>query len=345
VHAFGLFVSALEQRVDDPELRRLIGHARGSVDAMDRLFAALLDISRLDANIVEVRPRDFAIQPLLERLCRDHGPEAAAKGVRLVLHPCGLAVRTDPVLLERILGNLIANAVRYTEHGRVVVGCQRGPRLLIRVLDTGPGIPLAEQERVFEEFHQLGNPERDRAKGLGLGLAIVRRLSGLLDLPVTLRSVPGRGTAVTVAVPRASIPMGTAADAPPPLPARRGDPVLVIDDEAAIREGMQAVLGGWGHEVVVAATGAEAARWVAADGRRPALILCDFRLPGDEDGITVIRDLRDRWPEPVPSILITGDTGPDRLAEARASGLLLLHKPLAPSKLRAAMAAVMEPAQ
>jgi signal transduction histidine kinase/CheY-like chemotaxis protein len=348
MHALGLFVAALDQRVTDPELRRLIEQARGSVEAMDRLFAALLDISRLDANVIEVKPRAFAIQPVLERLCRDHAGEAAAKGVRLVLHPCSLTVMTDPLLLERILGNLIANAVRYTETGRVVVGCRRGPgRLRIAVLDTGPGIPPAEQELVFEEFHQLGNPARDRAAGLGLGLAIVRRLSVLLALPVSLRSVPGRGTAMTVEVPLATLPAWVAPSVPERAGARAatgaptGAPVLVIDDEAAIREGMQAVLSGWGHEVVVAASGTEAGLLVTEDGRRPGLILCDFRLPRNEDGITVIRELQRRWAAPVPAILITGDTAPDRLAEARASGLLLLHKPLALGKLRAAMNALM----
>jgi CheY-like chemotaxis protein len=234
--------------------------------------------------------------------------------------------------------------VRYTEAGRVVVGCRRGPgRLRIAVLDTGPGIPPAEQELVFEEFHQLGNPARDRAAGLGLGLAIVRRLSVLLALPVTLRSAPGRGTAMTVEVPLATLPTPVVLAAPEPAVARAGTgaPVLVIDDEAAIREGMQAVLSGWGHEVVVAASGTEAGLRVTEDGRRPGLILCDFRLPRNEDGITVIRDLQRRWAAPVPAILITGDTAPDRLAEARASGLLLLHKPLALGKLRAAMNALM----
>ena len=185
------------------EMRRLVGQIGGSVTAMDGLFNSLLDISRLDAGVVETQVEDFPIGPLMERVCRDHLAEAKAKGLRLVSVRCSAIVRTDPFLLERILRNLVSNAIRYTDRGRVVVGCRRGNKLRIEVWDTGRGIPLERQHEVFHEFVQLGNVERDRAKGLGLGLAIVDRLAKLLDCPVTLRSAPGEGSVFQVNVPLA----------------------------------------------------------------------------------------------------------------------------------------------
>ena len=187
VHALGMFVSALRERTMDAEARRLVDQIDSSVDAMDSLFAALLDISRLDAGIVQCRPEPIPIQPLLERVCRDHIAEALSQGRAPGPHPCSAIVLSDPVLLERIVRNLVSNAVRYTDHGRIVVGCRRGERLSVQVWDTGRGIPVEEQERVFDEFYQLDNPERDRIKGLGLGLAIVKRLSALLDCPLALQ--------------------------------------------------------------------------------------------------------------------------------------------------------------
>jgi signal transduction histidine kinase len=177
VHALGLFVGALRNVAMPPEGVHIVDQIEASVAATNGLFGALLDISRLDAGIVEVRPRAFAIQPLLDRLCGEHAAEAAAKGIDLRCVRCGLVAFADPVLIERILRNLISNATRYTDSGRIVVGCRRGASLRVEVWDTGPGIPADQQEKIFQEYHQLANPERDRAKGLGLGLAIVRRLS------------------------------------------------------------------------------------------------------------------------------------------------------------------------
>ncbi|MEQ1805567.1 MAG: HAMP domain-containing sensor histidine kinase [Burkholderiaceae bacterium] len=194
VHALGMFVGALRGRGMDAEARRLVEHLDGSVEALDSLFVALLDISRLDAGIVQSHIRPFAIQPLLDRVCDDHAAEALAKGIRLVRHRCSAIVSCDPVLVERIVRNIVSNAVRYTDRGRVVVGCRRGARLSIEVWDTGRGIAREQHGRVFEEFYQLDNPERDRINGLGLGLAIVKRLTTLLDCPVTLASEPGKGS-------------------------------------------------------------------------------------------------------------------------------------------------------
>jgi CheY-like chemotaxis protein len=310
---------------------------------MDSLFSAILDISRLDAGVVDVHPKPFSIQPMLERICRDHAEEAKAKGVGLVSVPSRAVVATDPVLIERILRNLISNAVRYTDCGRVVVGCRRGPTLRIEVWDTGPGIALDQQERIFQEYVQIGNPERDRAKGLGLGLAIVRRLTDLLGCELELRSWPGFGSCFSVAVPLAARGLEAVADGGDASAgiAARGL-IVVIDDEAAILNAMAALMTGWGYNVVAAGSGAEVLAQMAEVAARPDLIICDYRLRGGETGIAAIEALRSEYNATIPAMLITGDTAPDRLAEARASGLLLLHKPVPNGKLRAAVAHLMQ---
>ena len=343
VHALGMFVSALRGRAMDAEAERLVEHLDGSVEALDSLFVALLDISRLDAGIVESQLESFAVQPMLERICADHAGEAAAKGVRLVVHPCAATLHSDAVLIERIVRNIVANAVRYTRAGRVVVGCRRRDgHLSIEVWDTGRGIAPEQQERVFEEFYQLDNPERDRAKGLGLGLAIVRRLSLLLDCPVTLASTPGKGSVFRIAVPLSqALPTATARPAEAPPGARSGGLVLVVDDEAAIQEAMRSLLAGWGYEPIVAGSCAQMLERIADCATRPDLIICDYRLRDGENGIATILRLQSEFNEDIPAMLITGDTAPDRLKEALESGFLLLHKPVPRGKLRAAIGNLM----
>jgi signal transduction histidine kinase/CheY-like chemotaxis protein len=340
VHALGLFVGALRNVAMPPEGVHIVDQIEASVAATNGLFGALLDISRLDAGIVEVRPRAFAIQPLLDRLCGEHAAEAAAKGIDLRCVRCGLVAFADPVLIERILRNLISNATRYTDSGRIVVGCRRGASLRVEVWDTGPGIPADQQEKIFQEYHQLANPERDRAKGLGLGLAIVRRLSVLVGCPVRLRSEPGRGSRFSLEIPRAR----DVAEAHGPIDVRAARPttpkglIMVIDDELAIREGMDLLLTGWGYEVRTAGSTAEALARLAHPAATPDLIVCDYRLREGETGLSAIRSLRARYGAPIPGVLLTGDTAPDRLREARDSGFLLLHKPVAHGRLRAALA-------
>jgi two-component system, sensor histidine kinase len=341
IHALGMFLGALSQHEMDDEMRRLVEHMEGSVNAMDSLFGSLLDISRLDAGVVQSHPQSFPIDSLLERICRDQMGEAAEKGLRLVYCPCSLSVFTDPILLERILRNIISNAVRYTDEGRVVVGCRRGRRLRIEVRDSGRGIPQDQQDRVFEEFYQLGNPERDRAKGLGLGLAIVKRLTVILACPFGLTSRPGKGTTFTLSVPIANAT--TFLEQPLELPqgALRRGLILVVDDEATIREAMRVLLTGWGHQVIIGGSGDEVLAQLADCPIRPDLIVCDYRLRAGENGIDVIRRLQSEYNEDIPAVLITGDTAPDRLAEAKSSGFLLLHKPVSNVKLRATIGHLM----
>ena len=339
VHALSLSVGALKTLSMPDAARALVGHIEQSVEALDGLFTALLDISRLDAGVITPEPQSFAIQPVIDRVCRDHTPEAAAKGVALRCVPCGLHVRTDPVLFERVLRNLVGNAVRYTDRGRVLVGCRRGGAVRVEVWDTGRGIPARLQEAVFEEYFQVSNQGRDRAAGLGLGLAIVRRLTALLDLELTLKSDEGAGS-----VFRLSVPAGEPATClqvhdpdPPIMPAARGKLILVIDDEAAIQVAMRALLVGWGHRVMTASSCTEMLDQLAFCPAVPDLLICDYRLRDGEDGIVTVARLQSEYNDELPAILVTGDTSPERLLEARRSGLLLLHKPVEHMRLRRAI--------
>jgi signal transduction histidine kinase/CheY-like chemotaxis protein len=339
VHALGIFVGALRGIALPAEASRIVEQIEASTTAMDGLFSALLDISRLDAGVVPVQRRAFAIKPLLDRICRDHRQDAIAKGLSLVCGPCSAIVATDPLLLERILRNLVSNAVRYTDRGRIVIGCRRrGANVSVEVWDTGRGIALDQQDRVFQEYVQIGNPERDRTKGLGLGLAIVRRLTELLGCPLTLHSEPGRGSCFAVAVPLAAERAEVAGVAPgPAMEAPARGLVVVVDDELAIRDATAALLTGWGHDVIAAPSGDEAVLQLSTCTLKPALILCDYRLRDGESGLAVIERLRSEYNEALPAILITGDTAADRLAEAQSSDVLLLHKPVSNGKLRAAI--------
>jgi two-component system, sensor histidine kinase len=338
VHALGMFLGVLSRHPMDVEMRRLVEQMERSVEALGSLFTSLLDMSRIDVGVIAHHPQAFALEPLLRRICDDYEAEAKAKGNRLILGACTHAVYTDPLLLERILRNVISNAVRYTDHGRILSGCRLGKRLRIEIHDTGRGIPLDQQERVFEEFYQLENPERDRSKGLGLGLAIVKRLALILGCPFELRSRPGKGTVFKLSVARADRP------GPPPTQARerwsgaeRSGLILVIDDEASVRGAMRSLLSSWGHQVIAAGSCAEMLQKISGRGIHADLIICDYRLRGNENGFDVIRRLRSVCREEIPAMLLTGDTSPDRLAEVAASGLPLLHKPVVNAKLRAAI--------
>ncbi|HEY4140190.1 MAG TPA: hybrid sensor histidine kinase/response regulator [Pseudolabrys sp.] len=338
VHALEMFVGALRLQNMAPESSQLVGQIQNSVDSLEGLFNSILDVSRLDAGLVEVRARSFAIAPLIERICADERAAAAGRDIELRLVPCSAIVRTDPVLLERVLRNLVSNAVRHTERGRVLVGCRpRGRRLSIEVKDTGPGIVESERELIFQEFYQIANPERDRKQGLGLGLAIVRRLCGVLKTPLSFDTAPGKGSTFRVSVP-------VTTDAPLSQPAHVLEQnehgqnklfIAVIDDEPEIQSAMFALLTAWGHVALVAGSGAEAMSKIGA--RSPDLVISDHRLRGGENGFDVVSRLRAQFQNEIPAILITGDTAPDRLREAVASGCFLMHKPISNARLRAAI--------
>lgn len=342
MHTLSLFGAALAKRPMDSEGQVIVTQMNLALQSLSSQMDALLDISKLDAQVVPVNNQVFALQPWLARLQREFQPAAHRKHLLLRLDcPPEACVESDPVLLERVVRNLIDNAIKYTARGEVSVEVSRGQdeglwRLSVR--DTGIGIPEHEQSRVFEEFYQVGNPERDRAKGLGLGLSIVNRLVDLLDLHLALRSAPGHGSSFMLNVTAAEL----AAISPeqqlrhgPSLPPVR---VLVIDDEEPVRVAMHALLSAHGCQVVLAGSTREGL--LKSMGQQPDLLLTDFRLRGGEDGISAVRSLRSAFPG-LPALLVSGDTAPERLREAHEAGLTLLHKPVTEQQLINAMQAAL----
>ena len=328
MHTLTLFGAALTMAPLDARARQIANQMNLALQALGSQLDALLDIGKLDAGVVPVQARAFALRPFLAQLVAEFEPVAQRKGLRLLLAcPADACVSADTLLFERVLRNLVDNAIKYTAQGevRLLVRPQAGGLQLV-VSDTGLGIPADEQQRVFEEFYQVGNPERNRSQGLGLGLAIVRRLADLMQLQLVLRSAPGQGTQVSLLLPEAAWPVlppaAPAPDLATPLAGRR---LLVVDDEEQVRRGMQAVLGGLGCQVIAVADADEAC--AAATGLRPDAVLADLRLRGAADGIAAVARLRAMHPG-LPALLISGDTAPERLREASAAGLRLLHKPV-----------------
>ena len=343
LHSLGLFTSALDEHLHSPAAQATARSIRESIHALESLFDALLDLSRLDAGVVTVAPRNVALQELFDRLAREFHGEAVERELRLRLVPTRVVVRTDPLLLERILMNLIANALRYTRRGGVVVGVRRRQgRAVVEVCDTGVGIAADKQALVFEEFFQVDNPGRDRRRGLGLGLAIVQRLARLLGHPLALRSVPGRGSRFSVELPLADGPADPLLEVPSMIDddALRGVRVLVVDDDLMVREGTAALLRQW-RAVPHAAAGAEEALAAVDLGFVPAALIVDLRLGEARDGVDVIEALRARLGGATPALLVSGDTGAAELLRVRACGIPLLTKPVAPAKLRSMLRALL----
>ena len=345
IHVLGLLLATLADRARDERTAPLLDQMGDAVEAVDSMLASLLDISKLDAGVVQPAVGPLDVRALLQRLRNEQQPIAELTGNRLTVRARGAFARSDASMLHRILANLVSNALRYTSNGRVLVGVRRrGESLRIDVVDTGPGIPANSREEIFVEFHQLGNPERDRRRGLGLGLAIVKRLAGLLGHPIEVRSVVGRGSRFSITVPRTSEPhharrwSEVEASIEAELQGRR---VLVLDDEISVREAMQQLLERWGCEVITTGSPEEAEACLDADARLPDLLIVDYRLRHHASGIETIGRLRERAGAPIPALVITGDTAPDRLREAQVSGYPLLHKPVMPASLRAAMRRLM----
>jgi signal transduction histidine kinase/ActR/RegA family two-component response regulator len=339
LHALGLFAAALAEKVHDPDVMNVVRSINSSVDALDSLFNELLDISRIDAGVVRVNRHHFPLEPILMRLRTDFAPEADERFLRLNIRPSPLHVDSDPVLVERILRNLVSNALRYTREGGVLlVARARGDEVWLDVWDTGIGIPAEEQGRVFEEFFQIQNPGRDRRKGLGLGLAIVKRLATLLGAELSLASRVARGTRFRLVVARgdpAKVPAVPAEAESPRRDGLAGRTVLVIDDEAAILDGMRTLLLGWGAQVVTAASFEESLIATRGLARAPDLVVADYRLGAGGTGADAIEAVREQWGVTVPAVVVTGSTTPDHVHEAKARGFRLLAKPIAPAKLRA----------
>ena len=333
-----LYANVLKRQHDGHKAGETATKLERSLEALQSLLNRLLDVSRLDAQAITPETMSFSVRLMLERLADELAPVAEEKGIEFRLHRDDSWVRSDPQLLERLLRNLLSNAIRYTQTGGVLVGCRhRGRELKIQVWDTGVGIPQEDQARIFDEFFQVDNPARRRQSGLGLGLAIVQRLSELLEHPVAFRSTLGRGSVFEVTVPlvgrgRPSISRSSVIAVEPTVSRR----LLVVDDDLEVLDSLCAVLEANGHDVAAAADRTEALQ--RAEGERGIdAILCDYRLGADSNGIDLIEEIRARVGNDVPAVLLTGDSSRPLIEEARRRGLRLLFKPIQATDLEEAL--------
>lgn len=341
VHALGLFnstLAALASRgnVNATDASNIAGKIKNVVANLSYLLNALLDVSRLDAQIVTPNREIISINDLFDNLRNEFAGLAESKGLDWRMVRCSYHTDSDPMMLRQILANLIANAIRYTESGRVVFGCRRrGDSVEIQVFDTGLGIPVSQQVTVFEEFVQLHNPERDRDKGLGLGLSIVKRTAELLGHPVLLVSQPGKGSMFSIMVPLVTDQRQsekTIQNIP-----QTGGNIFIVDDESTVLDALSGLVDVWGYRAYAGRNADETfAAWQTDEtaAHSPAdLIIVDYRLEGGMIGTEAASRLFQHLGRKLPVIILTGDTSPERLREASASGYMLLHKPIDPSEL------------
>jgi Na+/proline symporter/signal transduction histidine kinase len=337
LNAARLYVTSLIERQSGGNDAQLVGNIDASLDAVEEIFGALLDISRLDTGAMKPEIVSFRIDDLLRQLEVEFAPLAQEKGLKLEFVPCSLAVRSDRRLLRRLLQNLVSNAIKYTPKGRVLVGCRRcGERLRVDVYDTGLGVPASKKRAIFQEFHRLDQGAKV-ARGLGLGLSIVERIARVLDHEIAVTSAVGRGSRFSVEVPlSAAIPVSAQQRVARAVDRVQlsGITVLCIDNDLAILDGMETLLGGWGCRVLKAPDLPSAIAAVAAAKASPDGLLVDYHLD-DGNGIEAIGALRSRFGADLTAILITADRSPRVRDDARANGVQVLNKPVKPAALRA----------
>lgn len=340
VHAIGLFLEALSNTDLNEKQRTIQRRAQSACDASGDMLGTLLDFSRIEAGVVKCEPRAFALQPVLAELAREYEPQAEAKRLHFRLRDTPLWVNADPSLTSLVVRNLISNAVRYTTRGGILIGCRmRGGTVRIEVWDTGIGIDPEQHGHIFKEFVQIANAERNRAQGLGLGLAIVQKIVGVMGATLALRSKLGSGSVFALSLPcaaAASAPLEVEALARGPL-SLVGLQVLVVEDEQELRDAMQQLLLSWGCRCKTAADLPTALTLI--DDWTPDVVITDYRLRDCVTGRDIVRTIRDRIRPDLPCIIVTGDTAPDRLVEATESGATLLYKPLPADQLYGALAA------
>lgn len=341
IHALGLFLSVLSGSGLTKTQREVLDNARSVAGASQEMLDTLLDFSRIEAGVVHVQPEAFALQDLFFKIEKEFAPQANAKGLLYRTRDTDAVLLSDRKLVELVVRNLVSNAIRYTHQGGVLVACRRrADHAVIEVWDTGIGIPDNQHQAIFQEFHQLGNPERDRRKGLGLGLAIAAGLSATLGHRLGLASRLGRGSVFRLEVPLAhtepDAQQAPAADEP--AASLQGLRLLVLDDDHHVREAMRQVLTGFGCECVTVDSLDEALLWVRL--QPPDVLITDYRLGGQKTGVQAIHAMRQSLGQPLPAILITGDTAPERLRDAHASGVRLMHKPVLAEDLQLAITQV-----
>jgi signal transduction histidine kinase/CheY-like chemotaxis protein len=339
MHALSLFAFALKSNTHDAKkIARLSEQVNEAVSALTELFDALLDISKLDASTFACDKKDFAVQTLLEKLKNDFAPIAREKNLTLVIpNKYDDVVYTDPTLLELILRNLISNAIRYTDKGRVELGLETSEQYVkFSVSDTGMGISEKHFTKLFDEFVQLHNPERDRKKGLGLGLSIVKRITNLLSTQINIESTEGLGSTFSFSIRLGDKQALSENKSDKPMHYTRGNDniVVCIDDEPLILDAMKELLSNWGYLPIVSMSIENAIEQLETLNLNPKALIVDYRLPNHLTGIQVIKHFRGSYGKGLPAIIVTGDIGPEKLIEIKQSGFDLLHKPVQPAKLR-----------
>ena len=341
VQSLVLLLAVLKQNAEAPKVIRAAEMMGVALDGLTLLLNSILDMSRLDAGVVTPQLQSVDVADLLERLAQDYALQAQEQGLRLRTRPRPLHARSDPALLERALRNLIENALRYTRQGGILLAARKlGDRVRIDVFDTGIGISAEQAPRIFEEFYQVSNPGRDRAKGLGLGLCIVDRVAHLLGAETAVRSHEGRGSRFSLLLPMDGEPVAPKPSAEA-IGVERGR-ILIIDDEESVRSGFELLLQGWGYETIAAASGEQALDLGAAGDWRFDAVLSDYRLGAGLNGAATVKHLQERSGRRYPTLIITGDTAPERIAEIYASGFHVLHKPVMARQLRLKLARLMQ---
>lgn len=338
VHAQGLFLDVLARTPLNAQQKDLVNNINATCAASAEMLNILLDFSRIDAGVVKPQLQAFRLQGVLNKIEREFEPQADAKGLSYHSRETPLSVLSDPSLVELILRNLVSNAIRYTDHGGLLVACRkRGEQAVLEVWDTGIGIAPDQQAEIFKEFHQLGNPERDRHKGLGLGLAIVQGLCKTLGHELRVQSQLGRGSIFRLALPLATshVALNPTAAALSTQTLMDGTQVLVIDDDEIVLSGMAQLLREWGCQVNTASSIEQALQ--LAQEQAPDVVISDYRLRSQGNGAHAISQVRQLVGKSIPALLITGDTAPERLREALGAGVPLVHKPLAPDDLYKAL--------
>jgi len=350
LYSLSLFTSVLDEMTDDPKVNKVVGQINASVDSLKSLFDALLDISQLDAGIMNVEKSHFNLQSIFNKLQNDFDPQAAEKGLVLNWSNGTYAVMSEPRLLEQILRNYLANALRYTQQGSISIECElNNNKIIIQVIDTGIGIATNEYEHIFSEFYQLSNSERDRKKGLGLGLSIVQRSADLLGHRIGLKSKLGEGSNFSVTLDLAEnnpeisqqsslrINSQSSFQVKQPQNNKVSDNsllIVVVDDEKSIRDGLCQLLEIWEYDVVAASNGQKAVEKLQQKNKAPDVIISDFRLRDNETGINVIDTIHQAYHADIPALIVTGDIEKNRLIEMNSRNFDVLYKPVPPLKLR-----------
>ena len=341
LHAQGLLLTALQSKLNTDDQQQLLSKITQSNNAVNSLFDSLLEISQLDANTIKVHRSHQSLKTICEEVVNEFESLANKQSLSIELLGDDYAVFTDPVLLKRIVRNLLSNALKNTHQGGVILQItQSEPYVCLSVIDTGIGIPKSEHESIFDEYVQLHNQARDRNKGVGLGLALVKRMCHLLELKIGLESTLGEGTRFSLQIPKGDLTEIIQLESEPNFFSVEGLTIFVIDNEEAILQSMRALELQWQCQFHLFISLEKAQQYIENDNNAicPDAIISDYRLAEDITGVDAIAKLREFYKSDVPALLISGDTDTKLLTEVQASGIYMLHKPIDAEKLKTAIA-------